>query len=76
MSAAVVCACSGRLTCYAGRLRGVCMPRAVSPDRRNSLSIDVASSNPPSRDDSWMILRRGDLLLEFFPQPDLDPVTS
>ncbi|EGD04829.1 hypothetical protein B1M_09562 [Burkholderia sp. TJI49] len=23
-----------------------------------------------------MILRRGDLLLEFFPQPDLDPVTS
>lgn len=23
-----------------------------------------------------MILRRGDLLPEFFPQPDLDPVTS
>ncbi|HHY6931003.1 bleomycin resistance protein [Burkholderia ambifaria] len=28
------------------------------------------------RDDTWMILRRGDVLLEFFPHPDLDPATS
>ncbi|KQN35499.1 bleomycin resistance protein [Sphingomonas sp. Leaf407] len=28
------------------------------------------------RDGGWMILRRGDLLLEFFPYPDLDPATN
>jgi hypothetical protein len=28
------------------------------------------------RDDGWMILARGDLMLEFFPFPDLDPATS
>jgi len=28
------------------------------------------------RDDGWMILVRGDLVLEFFPFPDLDPATS
>lgn len=28
------------------------------------------------RDDHWMILERGPLLLEFFPHPDLDPATS
>lgn len=28
------------------------------------------------RDDGWMILRRGDLQLEFFPHPELDPATS
>jgi len=28
------------------------------------------------RDKGWMILRRGDLTLEFFPFPDLDPLTS
>ena len=28
------------------------------------------------RDDGWMILRRGELQLEFFPVPDLDPATS
>jgi catechol 2,3-dioxygenase-like lactoylglutathione lyase family enzyme len=28
------------------------------------------------RDDGWMILRRGDLQLEFFPLPDLDPTAS
>ncbi|RQS33486.1 bleomycin resistance protein [Burkholderia sp. Bp8990] len=28
------------------------------------------------RDDGWMILRRGDLLLEFFLHPGLDPATS
>lgn len=28
------------------------------------------------RDDSWMILERGSLKLEFFPYPDLDPTTS
>ena len=28
------------------------------------------------RDAGWMILRRGDLMLEFFPYPDLDPLTS
>jgi len=27
-------------------------------------------------DGSWMILERGDLVLEFFPFPDLDPLTS
>lgn len=28
------------------------------------------------RDGGWMILERGDLILEFFPYPDLDPATS
>ncbi len=28
------------------------------------------------RDDGWMILKRGDMLLEFFPYPELDPKTS
>ncbi|HWQ85114.1 bleomycin resistance protein [Brevundimonas sp.] len=28
------------------------------------------------RDGGWMILRRGDLMLEFFPYPDLDPGAS
>ncbi len=28
------------------------------------------------RDKGWMILRRGDLVLEFFPHPDLDPRSS
>jgi catechol 2,3-dioxygenase-like lactoylglutathione lyase family enzyme len=28
------------------------------------------------RDDSWMILKRGELALEFFPFPDLDPYES
>lgn len=28
------------------------------------------------RDDGWMILTRGDLQLEFFPFPDLDPYSS
>lgn len=28
------------------------------------------------RDEGWMILHRGDVMLEFFPAPDLDPATS
>jgi hypothetical protein len=28
------------------------------------------------RDDGWMILKRGDLLLEFFPHPELKPADS
>lgn len=28
------------------------------------------------RDDGWLILRRGELQLEFFSHPDLDPATS
>lgn len=28
------------------------------------------------RDKGWMILTRGDLVLEFFPYPDIDPRTS
>jgi hypothetical protein len=28
------------------------------------------------RDSGWMILRRGNLTLEFFPHPELDPLTS
>lgn len=28
------------------------------------------------RDPGWMILKRGDLTLEFFPFPDLNPATS
>jgi catechol 2,3-dioxygenase-like lactoylglutathione lyase family enzyme len=28
------------------------------------------------RDEDWMILKRGDLTLEFFPHPELDPLTS
>jgi catechol 2,3-dioxygenase-like lactoylglutathione lyase family enzyme len=28
------------------------------------------------RDAGWMIMKRGDLILEFFPYPDLDPSSS
>lgn len=28
------------------------------------------------RDGGWMILKRGDLTLEFFPHPELNPLTS
>ena len=28
------------------------------------------------RDQNWMILERGRIVLEFFPYPDLDPLTS
>ncbi|MES2145714.1 MAG: bleomycin resistance protein, partial [Pseudomonadota bacterium] len=28
------------------------------------------------RGEGWMILRRGPLVLEFFPHPDVDPLTS
>ena len=28
------------------------------------------------RDERWMILKRGDLCLEFFPHPELNPLTS
>ena len=28
------------------------------------------------RDEGWMILKHGDLTLEFFPHPELDPLTS
>jgi catechol 2,3-dioxygenase-like lactoylglutathione lyase family enzyme len=28
------------------------------------------------RSDEWLILRRGDLQLEFFPAPDVDPLSS
>jgi len=28
------------------------------------------------RDEGWMILKRGELTLEFFPHPELDPLTS
>jgi catechol 2,3-dioxygenase-like lactoylglutathione lyase family enzyme len=31
---------------------------------------------PDYRDEGWLILRRGDLTLEFFPFADLDPATS
>ena len=27
-------------------------------------------------DEGWMILKRGDMTLEFFPHPELDPLTS
>ena len=28
------------------------------------------------RDNGWMILKRGELMLEFFPHPELDPLAS
>ena len=28
------------------------------------------------RDEGWMILKRGEATLEFFPHPELDPLTS
>jgi len=28
------------------------------------------------RDDGWMILKRGEVTLEFFPHPELDPLAS
>jgi hypothetical protein len=31
---------------------------------------------PTYRDEHWMILARGNAILEFFPYPDLDPATS
>lgn len=30
----------------------------------------------PWCDDGWMILKRGDLLLDGFPQPELDPAAN
>ena len=32
--------------------------------------------DPAFKDGGWMILRRGALEVEFFPNPDLDPATS
>jgi catechol 2,3-dioxygenase-like lactoylglutathione lyase family enzyme len=31
---------------------------------------------PTYRDNGWMILKRGSLVFEFFPHPELDPLTS
>ncbi|MEL6708687.1 MAG: bleomycin resistance protein [Pseudomonadota bacterium] len=31
---------------------------------------------PTYRDNGWMILKRGSIVLEFFPHPDLDPLSS
>lgn len=49
------------------------------PSRSLSATADFYASLGFSReyaDDGWMILRRGDLLIEFFRHDDLDPATS
>lgn len=58
------------------------MTDVASPNLR-SRDFDVTSEfyealgfEQTWRDDSWMILKRGQLLLEFFPFADLDPATS
>ncbi|WP_137844442.1 bleomycin resistance protein [Microbacterium sp. 2FI] len=63
------------------------MTDAASPDRAvpNLPARDLGATEDfyarigfvtAFRDGGWMILRRGDLQLEFFPWPDLDPATS
>jgi catechol 2,3-dioxygenase-like lactoylglutathione lyase family enzyme len=63
------------------------MPESASPDRAlpnlPSRDLDVTEAFYLGwgfvrvfRDDGWLILRRGDLQIEFFPLPGLDPAAS
>ena len=52
-------------------------PNLPSPDFEATSRFYAALGFAESwRDGGWMILRRGELTLEFFPFPDLDPFTS
>jgi hypothetical protein len=52
-------------------------PNLPSPDFEATSRFYAALGFSESwRDKGWMILRRGDLMLEFFSYPDLDPSTS
>lgn len=49
------------------------------PSRDFDATVDFYGSfgfQPTFRDDHWLILRRGDLVLEFFPFPDVSPESS
>jgi len=71
----------------ANRTGGPCPARTVVGDRAtpNLASRDFAATSAfyarlgfveQYRDQGWMILARGPVVLEFFPFPDLDPATS
>ena len=52
-------------------------PNLPSRDfRRTSLFYAALGFAETWRDKGWMILKRGNLTLEFFPHPGLDPSTS
>ena len=52
-------------------------PNLPSPDFEATSQFYAALGFSESwRDNGWMILRRGDLMVEFFPYPDLDQSTS
>ncbi|EPX60692.1 bleomycin resistance protein [Cystobacter fuscus DSM 2262] len=52
-------------------------PNLPSRDFETTARFYAALGFEPSwRDAGWMILKRGDLTLEFFPYPDLDPASS
>src|ERR1700684_4525190 len=44
--------------------------------QKTSQFYSALGFNESWRDEGWMILRRGDLTLEFFPYPELDPWKS
>ena len=52
-------------------------PNLPSPDFEATSRFYAALGFDESwRDENWMILRRGDLMVEFFPFSDLDPYSS
>ena len=52
-------------------------PNLPSPDFEATSDFYAALGFAESwRDEGWMILERGSLKLEFFPFPDLDPLSS
>ena len=52
-------------------------PNLPSRDFEKTSCFDAALGFSESwRDKGWMILKRGDLTLEFFPHPELNPLTS
>ncbi|HEY2014809.1 MAG TPA: hypothetical protein VGH38_14975 [Bryobacteraceae bacterium] len=55
----------------------VATPNLPSRDfeRTSQLYVDLGLTEV-WRDEGWMMLKRGDLTLEFFPHPELDPLTS
>lgn len=58
-------------------MTGIASPNLPSRDVEVTSRFDEKPGFAETwRDDGWMILKRGDLLREFFPHPELDPATS
>ena len=52
-------------------------PNLPSRDfERTSLFFGALGFSEEWRDEGWMILQRGSLAIEFFPDPTIDPLTS